>query len=102
MTNIPRSQATDGVPTYLGRGDPDGRFADYHPAWVEKLASDVTLEGSLLDGAVQGADAVRAVIGGARQLYDRQDFNFAGPGATTASSRTTPPRFAAHRSGPST
>jgi len=28
---------------------------------------------------VQGADAVRAVIGGARQLYDRQDFNFAGP-----------------------
>ena len=46
---------------------------------MEKLASDVTLEGSLLDGAVQGADAVRAVIGGARQLYDRQDFNFAGP-----------------------
>ena len=28
---------------------------------------------------MQGADAVRAVIGGARQLYDRQDFNFAGP-----------------------
>ena len=79
MTNIPRSQATDGVPTYLGRGDPEGRFADYHPTWVEKLASDATLEGSLLDGAVQGADAVRAVIGAARQLYDRQDFNFAGP-----------------------
>ncbi|MFC6155623.1 hypothetical protein [Kribbella jiaozuonensis] len=35
--------------------------------------------GSILDGAVQGADAVRAVIGGARQLYDRQDFNFVGP-----------------------
>jgi hypothetical protein len=28
---------------------------------------------------VQGADAVRAVIGGVRRLYDRQDFNFAGP-----------------------
>jgi hypothetical protein len=79
MTDIPGTQATDGVPTYLGRGDPAGRFADYRPAWVEKLASDVTLEGSLLDGAVQGADAVRAVIGGARQLYDRQDFNFVGP-----------------------
>jgi hypothetical protein len=79
MTNSPNTQATDGIPTYLGRGDPDGRFADYHPAWVEKLASDATLEGSLLDGAVQGADAVRTVIGGARQLYDRQDFNFAGP-----------------------
>jgi hypothetical protein len=23
MTNIPRTQATDGVPTYLGRGDPE-------------------------------------------------------------------------------
>jgi hypothetical protein len=79
MTDIRETQATDGAPTYLGRGDPAGRFADYHPAWVGKLASDVTLEGSLLDGAVQGADAVRTVIGGARQLYDRQDFNFVGP-----------------------
>ena len=79
MTNIPPTQATEGVPTYLGRGDPAGRFADYHPSWVEKLASDVTLEGSILDGAVQGADAVRTVIGGARRLYDRQDFNFVGP-----------------------
>ena len=43
------------------------------------MASDITLEGSLLDGAVQGAEAVRAVIGGVRELYDRQDFNFAGP-----------------------
>ena len=32
----------------------------------------------MLDGAVQGADAVRALIGAARQLYDGQDFNFAG------------------------
>ena len=79
MTKIPKTQATDGVPTYLGRGDPDGRFADYHPAWVEKLASDATLEGSLLDGAVQGADAVLAVIGGARQLYDRQNFKLRRP-----------------------
>ena len=73
MTNISGTQATDGVPTYLERGDPGGRFADYYPAWMDKLASDVTLEGSLLDGAVQGADAVRAVIGVVRQLYDRQD-----------------------------
>jgi hypothetical protein len=79
MTDLPRTKTTDGVPTYLGRGDPAGRFADYRPAWVDKMADDVTLEGSLLDGAVQGADAVRAVIGGARQLYDRQDFNFVGP-----------------------
>jgi hypothetical protein len=79
MTSIPKTQATDGVPTYLGTGDPAGRFVDYYPTWMDKLAGDVTLEGSMLDGAVQGADAIRAVIGGVRQLYDRQDFNFAGP-----------------------
>jgi hypothetical protein len=79
MTSIPDSQATDGVPTYLGRGDPAGRFAEYYPAWVDNLAADVTIEGSMLDGAVKGADAIRAVIGGVRELYDRQDFNFAGP-----------------------
>ena len=33
----------------------------------------------MLDGALQGPDAIRAVIGGVRELYDRQDFNFAGP-----------------------
>ncbi len=75
LTNIVETQANDGVPTYQGRGDLVGRFADYHPAWVEKLASDITLEGSWLDGVVQGTEAVHTVIGGARQLYDRQDFN---------------------------
>jgi hypothetical protein len=79
MTNEPSTQATNGVPTYLGRGDPAGRFANYYPAWFEKLAGDATLEGSMLDGAVEGMDAIPAVIGGVRELYDRQDFNFAGP-----------------------
>jgi hypothetical protein len=54
MTDLSATQATDGVPTYLGNGDPAGRFADYCPAWVDKLAGDVTLEGSMLDGALQG------------------------------------------------
>jgi hypothetical protein len=102
MTNIPNSQTTDGVPTYLGRGDPDGRFADYHPTWVEKLASDATLEGSLLDGAVQGADAVRAVIGGACQLYDRQDFNFVGPCGDNSFIEDYTAEVRGHPSGPST
>jgi hypothetical protein len=79
MTHIPDVTTADVVPTYLSRGDPKGRFASYHPDWVGRLASDVSLEGSLLDGAVQGADAVRTVIGAARQLYDRQDFTFVGP-----------------------
>ena len=79
MTRMSTTQPTDGVPTYLGKGDPSGRFADYYPTWVDKLADDVTLEGSMLDGALQGPDAIRAVIGGVREFYDRQDVNFAGP-----------------------
>ena len=70
---------SDTVPTYLGRGDPENRFADYYPAWFDKMADDMTIEGSQLDGAVQGAGAVRVLIGGIRELYDRQDFNFVGP-----------------------
>jgi hypothetical protein len=67
---------TDGAPTYLG---PARGIADYYPAWLDNLAEDVTVEGSLLDGAVQGAEAVRTVIVAIRSLYDRQEFNFAGP-----------------------
>jgi hypothetical protein len=40
MTDLSATQATDGVPTYLGRSDPAGRFADYYPAGVDKLAGD--------------------------------------------------------------
>jgi len=53
----------------------------------------------MLDGALQGADAIRVVIGAARERYDRQDFTSPAPGVTAASSRTTPRRSAAGRSG---
>jgi hypothetical protein len=79
MTTTPSQQAADGVPTYEGSGDPAGRFSDYYPAWLDNLADDVTVEGSLLDGAVEGAEAVRSIILTIRSLYERQDFNFAGP-----------------------
>ena len=36
-------------------------------------------EGSMLDGVVQGADAVRSVVVTIRSLYDRQEHKFAGP-----------------------
>ena len=67
------------LPTYLGGGDPDGKYSGYYPAWVDNLADDVTIEGSLLDGAAQGPDAVRMIVGTIRALYDSQEFNFAGP-----------------------
>jgi hypothetical protein len=46
---------TDGSPTYLGGGDPARRFTNYYPAWLDNLAEDVTIEGSLLDGVAQGS-----------------------------------------------
>ena len=58
-------------------GDP--ALADYYPEWLDNLADDVVLEGSAMDGFVQGADAVRTVIVAIRTLYDYQDFTFVGP-----------------------
>ena len=64
----------------MGGGDPAGRFTDYYPAWLDDLADDVTVEGSMLDGAVQGAEAVRKIIVTIRTLYgDSQEFRFVGP-----------------------
>jgi len=71
------SKTSDGVPTYLENGDPT--LTDYYPAWVGNLADDVTIEGSLLDGAAQGAEAARTIVGTIRTLYDAQEFHFAGP-----------------------
>jgi hypothetical protein len=56
-----------------------GELADYYPAWLANLADDVTLEGSMMDGSVQGPEAVRAVIVAIRELYDYQKFNSVGP-----------------------
>ena len=74
------SSADMSVPTYMGGSDPTGRFTAYYPEWLDNLADDVTIEGSLLDGAVQGPEGVRTIIGAIRTLYgDSQRVNFAGP-----------------------
>ena len=72
-----KALADQVTPTYLSSGDP--ALADYGPAWLSNLADDVTLEGSMMNGAVQGADAVRSLLVYIRSLYDRQEFRFAGP-----------------------
>jgi hypothetical protein len=59
--------------------NPDPRLADYYPKWLDNLAEDVTLEGSMMDGFVQGPEAVRTVLVAIRTVYDYQNFNFAGP-----------------------
>ena len=63
--------------TYLESGDP--ALTGYYPAWLDNLADDATVEGSLLDGAVRGAEAVRSIVVTIRSLYDRQEHKFAGP-----------------------
>ena len=53
-------------------------LSDYYPVWLDNLAEDVTLEGSAMDGFVQGAEAVRSVLVSIRALYDYQEFNSVG------------------------
>jgi hypothetical protein len=66
-------------PTYMGSGDPARRHTDYYPAWLDDLADDVTCEAAAMEGAAQGAEAVREIVVTAKTLYEYQEFNFAGP-----------------------
>ena len=71
------STTSNVLPQYLGSGDP--ALKNYYPAWVNNMADDATVEGSMLDGVVQGADAVRSVVLTIRSLYEDQEFKVAGP-----------------------
>src|SRR6478735_7815161 len=71
------STSASVLPQYLGSGDP--ALKGYYPAWVNNIAADATVEGSMLNGAVQGADAVRSIVLTIRSLYEGQEFKFAGP-----------------------
>ena len=64
---------------YLGSGDPARNLTDYYPTWLDKLAEDVTVEGSAMDGVAQGAEAVRTILVSIRSQYESQQFNFVGP-----------------------
>lgn len=57
--------------TYMGK--------DYYPDWLDNLADDVTLEAPAMDGIAEGADVARAIVVGARELYENQQFSYAGP-----------------------
>jgi hypothetical protein len=65
--------------TYLGSGDASKHRQDYRPKWLDNLAGDVTIEGSVLTGIAEGPEAIRAILGFARTLYEYQEFNFVGP-----------------------
>ena len=71
------STTSTALPQYLGSGDP--ALKEYYPAWLNNIADDATVEGSMLNGVVQGADAVRSIVLTIRSLYEHQEFKFAGP-----------------------
>ena len=68
---------SEGRPSYLYSDI--SALKDYYPKWLDNLADDATLEGSMLDGAVQGAEGVRSVVAMIRSFYGRQAHKFAGP-----------------------
>src|SRR5260370_16220967 len=75
-----KTLAEGGTPAYVTRFDGVRvPAADYHPVWLDSLAGDVTIEGSAMNGVVQGAEAVRSIVTCIRTLYDDQEVNFAGP-----------------------
>ena len=68
----------EGAPRYLAGGDTD--LAGYYPARLDDLGDHATVEGSMLNGAVRGADAFRTIASTLRTVYgDSQEFHFAGP-----------------------
>ncbi|MDX2707005.1 hypothetical protein PV350_29750 [Streptomyces sp. PA03-6a] len=57
---------------------PEAANLTYFPEWLNQLRDDVVLRATALNGELQGADKLRAVIGFARTLYEFQDFRFTG------------------------
>ena len=80
MSTENKTLAEGGTSAYVTRFDGVRVPAtDYQPVWVASLANDVTIEGSAMNGVVQGAEAVRSIVTYIRTLYDDQEFHFAGP-----------------------
>lgn len=51
----------------------------YYPLWLDNLADEVTLEAAAMDGTAHGAEDVRSVLVRAREVFEHQEFNYAGP-----------------------
>jgi hypothetical protein len=71
------SHTGDKLAQYMSSGDVN--LKDYYPGWLKDIADDATVEGSMLDGVIEGPDGVRAVVLKIKSLYDRQEFLSVGP-----------------------
>jgi len=94
--SVNENASNQGVAQYFGRGDP--ALKDYYPLWLDNMADDVTVEGSMLDGAVQGLrPSGRSCLRFARCMTAR-NISSPAPTETVVFSKTTSPRFRANRS----
>lgn len=50
----------------------------YYPHWLDNLADDVILQGTVFNGELRGAEQVGKMLSFARSLYAFQDFRFYG------------------------
>ncbi|WP_432173737.1 hypothetical protein [Streptomyces sp. Tue6028] len=64
--------------TSAERSATDRQGLTYYPWWLDNLADDATLEGGAMNGTARGAEAVRTIVVKARELYEFQDFSYAG------------------------
>jgi hypothetical protein len=80
MSKTSEAVAGGGTPTDLTRFDGVRvPAAEYRPVWLDRLAGDVTIEGSAMDGVARGPEAVLSIVTSIRALYESQEFRFAGP-----------------------
>jgi hypothetical protein len=79
MSSTSQEPAPGNQPKYVTRFDGVRVLAtEYRPVWLDNMADDVTIEGSAMDGVVQGAETVRLLVGYVRTLYDSQEFKSCG------------------------
>ena len=74
-------------PAYLGNGQTERRRIRDSSEWLDKLADNVTLEGSAIRGLLEGIETVKAIVAGFGELEAFQEVNYAGPCAHNLPSR---------------
>ena len=67
----------DAQAQYMCDGDP--ALKDYYPEWLNNVAEDATLEGSMVEGVILGPEGLRSVVLKIKSLYERQEFVSVGP-----------------------
>jgi hypothetical protein len=71
------SIVSDAAAQYKSEADPS--LDGYYPGWLEDVAEDATLEGSMIQGVILGPDALRSVVLKIKSMYQPQWFLSVGP-----------------------